>query len=70
MEEPEERKPSSGVSSEIERRRVYDSLVKTRVLLADLRADQKFWLSLGPAFRVRFANFQDELAVLREEYRK
>jgi hypothetical protein len=61
---------STGESSEIERRRVYDSLVRTRVLLADLRADRGFWLSLGPTFRERYAKFQDELAVLREGYQK
>ena len=61
---------STGVSSEIERRRVIVSLDQALTALRTLRDDQRFWLGLGPAFRVRFEDFQGDLAMLRAAYRE
>lgn len=61
---------STGVSSEIERRRVLVSLDQALTSLRTLRDDQRFWLGLGPAFRVRFEDFQGDLAMLRAAYRE
>lgn len=61
---------SSVVSSEIERRRVIVSLDQALTSLRTLRDDQRFWLGLGPAFRVRFEDFQGDLAMLRAAYRE
>jgi hypothetical protein len=62
--------PSTGVSSEIERHRVVAFLDGIGDSLRVLRADQDFWLSLGPAFRVRYEDFQGDLAALRAAWRK
>ena len=63
-------KPSTGVSSEIERRRLLVSLDQALTALRTMRADEKFWLGLGPAFRVRFEDLQGDLAMLRAAYRE
>lgn len=65
-----EGKPSAGVLSEIERRRVVDHLGMVLEILRDLRENQKLWLSMGPEFRVRFEDFQGDLAALRASWRK
>jgi hypothetical protein len=70
MEEPEERKPSSGVSSEIERRRTGDLLMMVIEGMHELRRAPAFWVSLGPAFRVQFEDFQGNLSVIRSAWRK
>ena len=69
MESPE-RKPLTGVWSEIERRRVVDHLGMMLEILRDLREDRRFWLSMGPKFRVRFEDFQGDMAALRASFRK
>jgi len=69
MESPE-RKPLTGVWSEIERRRVDGQLRLVQEVLRDLRDDQRFWLSMGPKFRVRYEDFQGDLAALRASFRK
>jgi hypothetical protein len=61
---------STGVSSEIERRRVIVSIDQALTALRTLRDTQQFWLGLGPAFRVRFEDFQGDLAMLRAAYRE
>lgn len=70
MEEPEKGKPSTGVSSEIDRRRVVVRLDEALNALRGLRADQGFWLSLGPGFRVRYEDFQGDLAAMRVAWRE
>jgi hypothetical protein len=62
--------PSTGVSSEIERRRVIVSIDQALTALRTLRDTQQFWLGLGPAFRSRFEDFQGDLAMLRSAYRE
>jgi len=69
MESPE-RKPLTGVWSEIERRMVDGQLRLVLEVLRDLREDQRFWLSMGPEFRVRYEDFQGDLAALRASFRK
>ena len=69
-EDPRLRPDSTGVSSEIERRRVIVSLDQALTALRTLRDDQRFWLGLGPGFRVRFEDFQGDLAMLRAAYRE
>jgi len=68
----DEHTPSSlnGVSSEIERMQVSDYLADVSALLRVLRDEPGFWLSLGPAFRVRYEDFQGDLAALRAAWRK
>lgn len=61
---------STGVSSEIERHRVVAFLDGIGDSLRVLRADPDFWQSLGPAFRVRYEEFQGDLAALRAAWRK
>ncbi len=61
---------STGVSSEIERHRVVAILDVIREDLQALRGDPDFWLGLGPAFRVRYEDFQGDLAALRAAWRK
>lgn len=70
MEGPEKGKPSTGVSSEIELRKVREHLDRLSDSMRALRAEPKFWLSLGPAFRVRYEDFQGDLAALRVAWRK
>lgn len=65
-----EERPSTGVSSEIERRRVVVQLDTALNALRSLRAEQRFWLGLGPAFRARFEDFQGDLAGLLAAYRE
>jgi hypothetical protein len=60
---------STGVSSEIERRRVIAYLDEISASLRALRGDPKFWPGLGPAFRARYEDFQGDLAGLRAAYR-
>jgi hypothetical protein len=67
---PEKVKPSTGVSSEIECRRVVAYLDGLLASMRSLREEQKFWLGLGPAFRVRYEDFQGDLAMLRAAYRE
>jgi hypothetical protein len=62
--------PSTGVLSEIERHRVVAFLVGIGDGLRVLRANPDFWLSLGPAMRVRYEDFQGDLAALRAAWRK
>lgn len=62
--------PSTEVSSEIERRRVVAFLDGIGDSLRVLRDDPDFWLSLGPAFRVRYEDFQGDLAALRAAWWK
>jgi len=69
MESPE-RKPLTGVLSESERLRVFDQLWMVLEILRDLRENQRLWLSMGPEFRVRFEDFQGDLAALRASWRK
>ena len=68
MESPE-RKPLTGVWSEIERRMVDGQLRLVLEVLRDLRGDGRFWLSMGPEFRVRYEDFQGDLAALRASFR-
>jgi hypothetical protein len=63
-------KPSTGVSSENERRAVYQYLTGIGIALREVREMPEFWHSLGPAFRVRFEDFQGDLAALRAAWRK
>lgn len=70
MESPEGSRPSNGVSSEIERHRVIAFLDGIGDSLRVLRGNPRFWLSLGPAFRVRYEDFQGDLAALRASWRK
>lgn len=65
-----EKQTSIGVSSEIERHRVEAYLTGLLDSLRALRADPEFWLSLGPAMRVRYEDFQGDLAALRAAWRK
>ncbi len=65
-----EEEPSTGVLSEIERHRVVAYLYGIGESLRVLRADRDFWLSLGPAFRVRYEEFQADLAAMRAAYRE
>lgn len=60
----------TGVSSEIERHRVVAFLDGIGCSLRELRADPDFWLTLGPGFRVRYEDFQGDLAALRAAWRK
>jgi len=62
--------PSTGVWSEIERRRVDGQLRLVQGVLRDLREDQRFWLIMAPKFRVRYEDFQGDLAALRACFRK
>jgi hypothetical protein len=68
----DEHTPSSlnGVSSEIDRRRVVSILCGIGDSLMELRASPDFWTGLGPAFRVRYEDFQADLATLRSAWRK
>jgi len=69
MESPGKR-PSTGVSSEIERRRVVVQLDTALNALRSLRVDRGFWLSLGPGFRIRYEDFQGDLAAMRVAWRE
>lgn len=62
--------PSTGVLSEISRRHFADRVAIVLEALQELRANQGFWLSLGPAFRVRYEDFQGDLAALRQAFRR
>lgn len=68
--EREELKPSTGVLSETERLRIYGTLCRLSGELHALRGDPRFWLSLGPGFRVRYEDFQGDLAAVRAAWRK
>lgn len=70
MVSPEDPKPSTGVSSEIDRRRVVVQLDAALNAMRALRADQVFWLSLGPGFRIRYEDFQGDLAAMRVAWRE
>lgn len=59
----------NGEWSETERRRVLAYLSGVSDSLRVLRADSVFWLSLGPALRVRWEDFQGDLAALRRDWR-
>jgi len=61
---------STGVSSEIERHRVEAYLTGLLDSLRALRQDEGFWRNLIPAMRVRYEDFQGDLAVLRAAWRK
>lgn len=61
---------STEVSSEIERRLTVALLAVIGDSLRVLRDDTHFWLSLGPAFRVRYEDFQGDLAALRASWRE
>ena len=61
---------STGVSSEIERLRVVAFLDGIVDSLRALRCNPRFWLSLGPAFRGRYEDFQGDLAALRASWRE
>lgn len=61
---------SRGMEDEQHRHRVVAYLDGLLASLRSLRDDQKFWLGLGPAFRVRFEDFQGDLAMLRAAYRE
>ena len=63
-------KPSPALASEIERRRVIAYLEGISASLRSLRGEPKFWLGLGPAFRVRYEDFQGDLAMLQAAYRE
>ena len=69
MESPE-RKPLTGVWSEIDKRRVSAYLVVVLDTMRALRSEPEFWVQLGPALRVRFEDFQGDLAALRASFRK
>jgi hypothetical protein len=69
MEDPEKGKPSTGVSSGIERRVVLEHLTALLSTMRELRDLPGFWYYLGPTVRVRFEDFQGELAALRAELR-
>jgi hypothetical protein len=49
---------------------VSDYLSDVSALLRVLRCEPGFWLSLGPAFRVRYEEFQGDVAALRAIWRK
>ena len=61
---------STEVSSEIERHLVVAFLSVIGDSLRELRCNDRFWLSLGPAFRGRYEDFQGDLAALRASWRK
>jgi hypothetical protein len=63
-------KPSAAVLSEVERRRTVDFLIMVIEGMHELRRRPEFWVALGPAFRVRFEDFQGELVGLRAAWRK
>lgn len=70
MESPEGPRSSTAVSSEIERHRVQAYLTGLLDSLRALREDPEFWFSLGPAMRVRYQDFQGDLAALRAAWRR
>ena len=61
---------STEVSSEIERHRVVAFLDGIGDSLRVLRGNPRFWLSLGPAFRGRYEDFQGDIAALRVSWRE
>lgn len=63
-------KPSPALATEIERRRVAAYLEGISASLRALRGEPRFWLKLGPAFRVRYEDFQGDLAMLIVAYRE
>lgn len=67
MEVPD--KSSTGVSSEIDGNRVSAYLAVILDTMRALRGEAEFWTRLGPAFRVRFEDFQSELAAMRVAFR-
>ena len=69
MERPE-RKPSTGVWSEIDKRRVSAYLVVVLDTMRALRSEPEFWVQLGPALRVRFEDFQSDLGAVRAAWRR
>jgi hypothetical protein len=64
------RPATTGVSSEIDRHRVIAYLDGILASLRALRGDPKFWLGLGPAFRVRYEDFEGDLAMQRAAFRE
>jgi hypothetical protein len=54
----------------MERQEVIDVLAVVISSLRALRDDRGFWLTLGPAFRVQYEDFQGDLAALRAAWRK
>jgi hypothetical protein len=62
--------PSTGASSVIERRVVLEHLTALLSTMRELRDLPGFWYYLGPTVRVRFEDFQGELAALRAELRE
>jgi hypothetical protein len=61
---------SSGVSSGIKRRVVLEHLTALLSTMRELRDLPGFWYYLGPSARVRFEDFQGELAALLAELRE
>jgi hypothetical protein len=61
---------STGESAEIERRRTEDYLIMVVEGMHELRRRPEFWVSLGPAFRVRYEEFHSELVGLRATWRR
>ena len=60
---------STAVSSEVEKRRVSDYLAVVLDAMQALRREPEFWVQLGPALRVRFEDFQSDLAAVRASFR-
>jgi hypothetical protein len=58
-------KPSTVVLSGIDERGVSAYLGVLLDTMRALRGEAEFWCRLGPAFRVRFEDFQSELATMR-----
>ena len=61
---------STSVSSGIDERRVSAYLAVVLDTMRALRSEPEFWVQLGPALRVRFEDFQSELAAVRASFRK
>jgi hypothetical protein len=61
--------PSNGESSAATRLRVMTTLDVAMVALRELRDTDDFWLALGPAYRIRYEDFQADLASARISWR-
>jgi len=61
---------STAVSSGIDERRVSAYLAVVLDTMRALRSEPEFWVQLGPALRVRFEDFQSDLAAVRASFRR
>ena len=61
---------STAESSEVDKGRVSAYLAVVLDTMRALRSEPEFWVQLGPALRVRFEDFQSDLAAVRASFRR